>query len=239
MLKTLKRIFILSMLTVFSFSCKKNQVQEVSIPKEEGDGSGIISSSKWGPNDEKYKGQMIEFAKKFKAAKSVVKTSSMMACTSSAMANTYGYYNDPENLIVGGSYIEASSASVENNTATCASTLALIEDAKTYLTNEGYGDIVRRIYGTEMKFRLIHAANALVDLKSQFNSQWARTSQQGKLFNCIFQALGFSALAELGANFFLASKQVILAAVGKIATRYLGFFGAAIAVVSFVDCMWG
>lgn len=118
--------------------------------------------------------------------------------------------------------------------------IALVEDAKTYLTNEGYADIVNTWYNTPKAQRLIHAANALLDLKKQLNANHARSSgTQAKLTNCVLQAIGYSALAELGANWAAASRQVILKAVGKLATRYLNWFGAAIAVVSFADCMWG
>ena len=75
-----------------------------------------------------------------------------------------------------------------------------------------------------------------MDLKMQVGISNIQTT---KVANCIFQALGFTALAELGANWAGASRQVILRAVGKVATRYLGWFGAAIAIGSFVDCMLG
>ena len=147
----------------------------------------------------------------------------------------YGYYEDPENLVIGGPYNSASSSGQETFFQTCSNVTSAISSARTYLTNEGYSDIVTQL-GNE-SYNLIHAANSLMDLKKQVGM--STNNQAARMANCVFQALGFTALAELGANWAAASRQAILRAVGKVASRYLGWFGAAIAVVSFVDCMWG
>lgn len=52
------------------------------------------------------------------------------------------------------------------------------------------------------------------------------------------QAIGINAIYDAWFGKF-ATKRLLLAAVGKIATRYLGYVGAAIAVYDFADCMWG
>lgn len=148
---------------------------------------------------------------------------------------SFGYYNDSENLIVGGPYKSASTSSQETYFRTCSLVTSAIFSAKTYLLNEGYSDIVNTLDTPNERYKLIHAANALVDLKKVVNNS---SVTNARLANCIFEALGFSALAELGANWAVASRQVIIRAVGKLATRYLGWFGAAIAVASFVDCYW-
>lgn len=198
-----------------------------------------VPSPKQGPNDEKYVASIKRFARNFKNKE--VKNGRVVVnqCATSGQANVYGFYDDPEDLIIEGSYTEAGTVAAENAVENCDSMAVLIEDAKIYLLSEGYSDIVNLFYGTPRANRLTYAANALVDLKQQYSIEWARTANQAKIGNCIFQALGFSALAELGANWATASRQVLLKAVGKLATRYLGWFGAAIAVVSFVDCMWG
>ena len=209
-------------------------------------GSNQNNSMKWGKNEEIYKADLIRISNNLKKTYSdkiiepepepMPNPLPSYTCSASG-GSTYGYYQDPENLIFGGPYNSASTSGQESFFKTCSNVTSAIISARNYLINEGYSDIVSQIDSQGESFKLIHAANSLMDLKVQVGL--SGNNQTTKVANCIFQALGYTALAELGANWAGASRQVILRAVGKVATRYLGWFGAAIAITSFVDCMWG
>ena len=238
----MRRLFSLTVL-IFAIlslnSCEKEKdlkpISTMEVPSNPN-----IESPKWGQNDEIYKASLIAIARSLKKpmAKNEPEPEPIplpYTCLSSG-GNTYGLYQDPENLIIGGPFRSASSSGQETFFHTCSSISSAITSARTYLINEGYSDIVSELESQGENYKLIHAANSLMDLKKQVGISNIQTT---KVANCIFQALGFTALAELGANWAGASRQVILRAVGKVATRYLGWFGAAIAIGSFVDCMWG
>jgi len=162
-------------------------------------------------------------------------------CANSAGQNTYGYFYDDENIIVHGSYISASSYTYESNAANCFATQNIVNNARNYLYGNGYHDIVGQIEENDpvnAGFKIVHAANTLVWLKYQMGTLAERGSQE-RAVNCVLQAIGYAAIAELSANWATASRQYLLKAVGKLASRYLGWFGAAIALGSFIDCMWG
>lgn len=60
-----------------------------------------------------------------------------------------------------------------------------------------------------------------------------------KATNCALKAIVYTAIAELGDIWAVASSQVILQAVGKVAHKYARWVGVAIMVASFADCIWG
>ena len=162
-------------------------------------------------------------------------------CASTANQNTYGYYYDNENVIVEGAYISASSVTYENIAAECFASQNIVTNARSYLVSSGYHDIVFQIEEedpTNAGFKITHAANSLIWLRDQMGYVAERGSQE-RAVNCVLQAIGYAAIAELSANWATASRQYLIKAIGKLASRYLGWFGAAIALGSFIDCMWG
>jgi hypothetical protein len=70
-----------------------------------------------------------------------------------------------------------------------------------------------------------------------------RTAEaEGSWWDCALEAVGVAAVSELIASFgssaaIQASSSVILKAVGKVASRYAGWIGAAIMVADFTECM--
>ena len=251
---TIKSLMMISMGTLILFSCQKHDATKDENSRQtiaSGDPASASNSGsmKWGKNDDLYKAQMKEIGKKLKSSLAAridpnpdpdpdPTPQPSYSCSASGGV-VYGYYDDPENLVVEGPYEAASSSGQEAFLQTCSLVTDAISSSRTYLLNEGYSDIVSQLDLSGESYKLIHAANALSDLKEQVNGSSGGGYQQARIVNCILQAIGYSAIAELGANWASASRQVILRAVGKLASRYLGFFGAAIAVVSFVDCMWG
>ncbi len=66
-------------------------------------------------------------------------------------------------------------------------------------------------------------------------------SYANRLYDCVKTALGIEALFELWRERALstyAGKKMLIKAIGKVATRSLGWVGAAWAVADFVDCYW-
>ncbi|PZX59449.1 hypothetical protein [Hydrotalea sandarakina] len=67
------------------------------------------------------------------------------------------------------------------------------------------------------------------------------TAYAGDFYNCVKTALGIEALFELWrvrALSTYAGKKMLLKAIGKVATRSLGWVGAAWAVADFIDCYY-
>lgn len=211
-----------------------------------------INKIKWGKNEDDYLASLKKHSLKFKRNTSIAKVTQStleqsnfedeepepvnLVCNSSN-PNIYGYYDDPEDLIVEGSYVSANSLLQESQISNCNALLSTVSAARIYLISEGYSDIATIYDNSNNQLDLIHAANTLVDLKNKMLNNGNQTSNS-RIANCILQAIGYAAIAELSANWATASRQVIIKAVGKIAQRYLGWVGAAIAVSSFVDCMW-
>jgi hypothetical protein len=233
MLQHFKIPAVLILSVLFSAGCKKNEEKPLSLVPPDAN-QLTLSSFSWNHNDDRYLASMKRFSKNYN-----VKSSSRQArplYCAGARSTSYGYYDDPENFIVEGSYVAAATPADESAYMNCDSMLAIIREADIYLTSEGYWDIVK-LYRTE-RYKLIHAANTLIDLKIQCGYiSSVRTAQEAKFFNCVLQAIGYSAIADLGANWASMSRQAMIRAVGKLATKYLSWVGAAVAIVSFVDCI--
>lgn len=174
---------------------------------------------------------------------SIASNNRFASCNLNGGDSTYGWYSDSDSVIVEGSFTTAKTSSFELAARNCTDLQLSAEEANQYLINEGYSDIAYTYYTWEEKrYRVIYAANALIELKTEFIQDYNRSlgdNQQEKLVNCILQAIGYSAIAEIGANWATKSRQHIIKAVGKLAVKNLNWFGAAIAVASFIDCMWG
>lgn len=193
---------------------------------------------KWGKNEEKYIASMKQHAallKRFSNPARMEEPETIEDCNCNP--SVYSFFDDPDNLIVEGSYVSYVSNTQETQMTTCPELLSAIQTARTYLNDEGYDDIVNGIDTPSESYKLVHAANTLMDLKAQVAN--SGSTAEVKLANCVLQAIGYTAISSLVAEWATASRYAILRAVGKLATRYIGWVGAAIAVVSFTDCMWG
>lgn len=254
----------ISIVTICFIACKKESDSSLDIGNSKKVNESLVTSEsgnsitkskkrsyKWSKNDEKYQKELIENAKTLSGSISSYlvidpdpdpdpnPTPPPTYSCEAIGGLTYGFYEDPENLIVSGPYESASSSGQESYFQSCSSVDQAINSAKGYLLSEGYFDIVEQIELSNERYKLVHAANTLLDLKKQVDGTSAGTYHTARLANCILQAIGYGAASELFANWATASRQVILKAVGKLASRYIGWFGTAIALVSFADCMWG
>ncbi len=202
---------------------------------------------KFNKNDSTYLNNIKRLSKSFNLFGNGALSSSnrVNSCNLNGGDSTYGWYSDPEHIIIEGPFKSAKNVTYETVAENCPGLLAIAAEANQYLINEGYADITDIYYGKikpALRYHAIHAANALVELKTEFINNYARnagSSSQEKLFNCILQAIGYSAFVELGANWAIMSKQQIIRAVGRLASKHLSWFGAGVAIISFIDCMWG
>lgn len=62
--------------------------------------------------------------------------------------------------------------------------------------------------------------------------------QKADTIDCVLRATGIQTLHDAFWGLF-TNRRTLLRAVGRIATRTLGWFGAALIVADFADCMWG
>lgn len=162
-------------------------------------------------------------------------------CAVSGGTNMYGYFSDPENIVVEGPYTAASSPTYENNAAACLSSQNVVANAMNYLDLNGYHDLIVQFQGEDPSLaaiKSVHAANALLYLRSQLPLVESKGTQ-GRVVECILQSIGVAALADIMANWATASRTYLIKAAGKLAARYLNWFGAALAIANFIDCMWG
>lgn len=108
----MKKLFILGMFIFVGFACKKNTNSEIQIATSELQTvAEPIYSSKWGINDDKYLASIRRFKKGFKFTNAASRTA--VSCTSGGADSTYGFYDDPEDLVVEGSYVKASTTTLE------------------------------------------------------------------------------------------------------------------------------
>lgn len=224
---------MLTIVLTISISCQKS----VEAPKDE----PVVkneSSPEWGANDEKYVASLRNFRSSLSGRLNTL-------CTSGG-DSTYGWFSDPDSVLIEGPYSIAKVGSYESDAETCTALFTLAEDAEEYLTNEGYPDIVNMY--TYRHHYVVQAANALLELKEQMIIDWEDRNPSGKqaiagrqsgVANCLFQALGYATLAEIGANWATMSRQQIIKRVGKIILKHVGVIGSIIAIASFIDCMWG
>lgn len=192
------------------------------------------SSSKWNKNDETFKNSLQQFSNSINNRVPLPEEGDLYPIN----YVEYGYYDDPEDLIIEGPYVAAASSTEEAAFHNNATILNQIEESKNYLNAEGYSDIVSMFDNGDDKVKIIYAATILLDLKKQMQDAGVDTTN-ARAFNCALQAIGYTAVAELATNWALASRAVMLRAIGAVAARYAGWIGAAIMVGSFADCMWG
>jgi len=225
----MRNIFLIAVLAIVITSCKKEKGNS-SINEQ----TKIEQSYKWGANEDRYLNTLKSFKNEFKG---FYTTESTFLCTSSGQDSTYGFFQD--SMIIEGPYVTAKAEQFEVAAQNCMEFQAVIDSAKLYLESEGFSDIVSLWYNTPKSHWVVYAANTVIDLKGQLIANYARGNQTEKVWNCVLQAIGYTAAAELIANWSTMSRQAIIKAVGKLAKKHLGVFGAIIAVGSFIDCMWG
>ena len=224
-----------SLIITFTIACQKG----IEKPNEEKEKVSIIQSPKWNTNDDKYVESIKKFAQKYKLG-GLNRTSTY--CIPAGCDSSYGWYSDPDSMVVPGPYVMAKAGTYDDDAAACPSIDTLVADASNYLTSEGYSDIVALWEGSVKRHWLIHAANALVDIKEQYNNAYYRSGVAGRqttVWHCLLEALGGAALAEIATNWATMSRTALIKAVGKLAAKHLNWVGAIVAVVTFVDCMWG
>lgn len=175
---------------------------------------------------------------KFKAGQSGMTTT---GCTSSGGLSTYGYYSDYENIAVEGPYSAAVNATYENDAANCLLTQNVVANAYSYLYSQGYGDIIGQIQEENPNLvgaNVVHTANSLLFLKSHFAVEPVYEERIENVRDCLLKALGADIILHMVENWEGLSRQYLIKAFKKLATRYLGWYGVAWAIISFVDCMW-
>ncbi|MET0393616.1 MAG: hypothetical protein ABW019_10770 [Chitinophagaceae bacterium] len=154
---------------------------------------------------------------------------------------TGGYVGDPYDEVTAadGPIVQAISQQEEEQTRDVMQ--GQIANAKAYLNYHGLD--MSDEFGYDDP-RYIHAANIVMEMENttgipgQGGSGLISVSRENSLFGCAMQAIGINTLYEAWFDKF-ATKRMLIAAVGKVASRYLGWVGAAIAVYDFIDCMWG
>jgi hypothetical protein len=150
------------------------------------------------------------------------------------------YVGDPNDYVTAadGPVIQAVSQQEEDETRVML--LDQINEAKTYLNSHGIDLSDEYNYDDS---RYIHAANIIMEMEDTKGIPGSGggtipVARENTTFGCAMQAIGISALYHTWFDKF-ATKRMLIAAVGKLATRYLGWVGAAVAVYDFIDCMWG
>ena len=143
-----------------------------------------------------------------------------------------GRFPDDEKWVKDGEIVSANSIKTENSFRNNEDIQALINSAKVYLESEDL-DFTLEFQNEEYKY--IHAAQVYLDYKKSLIQ--SSEVKQNTFSGCILQALGVQAVIDS----FLTkmTKQTIIKLVAKLAKRYLGWLGAAIAVIDFIECYYG
>ena len=207
-------------------SCKK----KTSELQEELASISNTQSHKWGANDDKYLSALKKFSTNFKNIYGK-KNNTSSFCISNGPDSSFGWFADPDQDIVDGPYVLAKAGPYESNAANCPELISLAWDAHVYLLVEGYSDISGTYDQSDSKF---HAANTLLHLKHESNQFYFRTKGA---WNWLLQAIGYAAITELLSDWATLSRQKIIRRFGKIVSKNMGFFGAIIAIASFIDCI--
>lgn len=114
----------------------------------------------------------------------------------------------------------------------------IINETVSVLLNSGISEneIITE-FGSLNSPEIVLMSIALLNENSSYNSKYQNKSGVDVL-ECIAKAFTGIKLHEAFWKSF-TNRRVLLRAVGKLATRTLGFVGAALVVYDFADCMWG
>lgn len=170
---------------------------------------------------------------------------------------------DPNDEVIASYGPTILAASNEDELAARDELQVTITAAKNYLSSAGL-DFTTEFSNDD--FRYIHAANIVLEMEtkegfppegsgllnmnpinirtnatgtSNHNDQAIvfETSRENTVLGCLVQAVGIRALYDAWYDKF-ATKRMLITMIGKIAARYMGFVGTALAVYDFIDCMW-
>ena len=112
----------------------------------------------------------------------------------------------------------------------------IINETISVLINSGISekDIIKE-FGSLKSPEIALMSVALLSETSENKNTYAKG---GDVLDCAARAFVGMELHE-GFWSSFTNRRVLLRAVGKLATRALGFIGAALIVYDFADCMWG
>jgi hypothetical protein len=248
-------VSVFLLLIVALSSCKKETATKATIPEKNLTDKEKLSMQIFGntefrfnKNDSNYLNSIKRLSEKFnsKLRKGNPDNNSITACNLNGTDSTFGWYTDPDTVILAGPYVIAKTPTYESVAENCSDLIACAAEANQYLINEGYSDIAHTYYTVlrpGLRFHVIHAANALIELKENFIleevSRNSGNQVQQKIIQCILEAIGGATAAELASNWASMSRTQIIKAVGKLAAKHLNWVGAAVAIITFIDCMWG
>lgn len=154
------------------------------------------------------------------------------------------YVGDPYDDVTAADGYIVQAASLQEEEQTRVAMSGQVQNAKNYLNYHGLDLSDEYSYDDP---RYIHAANIVMEMESTTGipvpggsggAGGMLESRENSTFGCVMQAIGITSLYNAWFDKF-ATKRMLIAAVGKLATRYLGWVGAAVAVYDFIDCMWG
>jgi len=150
------------------------------------------------------------------------------------------YVGDPNDYVIAADGPVIQAVSQQEEVETRAMLLVQINEAKTYLNSHGLDLSDQYTYDDS---RYIHAAIIIKEMEDTkgipgIGGGTIPVAKQNSTFGCVMQAIGITSLYNTWFDKF-ATKRMLISAVGKLATRYLGYVGAAVAVYDFIDCMWG
>ena len=153
--------------------------------------------------------------------------------------NTSSYAVSPEFSF----FCESEIQSVYNQSKVVISAYGISEED---LTSEwGIDYDAEAIIKLSLSIAAYEAENKEIEAVSIKNSIFLSTSAYAKqrgMYDCLKDALGIEGVYEVLRQRALstyAGKKMLIKAVGKVATRSLGWVGAALAVGDFVNCYWG
>jgi len=245
-----KNFFVVALTAISIVSCTKTnevtQVQPIQTNSRSSAKQTTISLNEGGKAKDKYVKSLEKFKNKMRLKTPVLSNGRYaepiedVAGDENIISYTTGtYIGDPYDDVIAadGPIIQAVSQQEEEETRLLV--MEQISEAKVYLNSHGLDLSDEYTYDDP---RYIHAANIILEMENRKGIPSGggdiSVSRENTTVGCILQATGINTLYESWFNKF-ATKRMLIAAVGKLATRYLGWVGAAVAVYDFVDCMWG
>ncbi|WP_299128109.1 hypothetical protein [uncultured Winogradskyella sp.] len=111
--------------------------------------------------------------------------------------------------------------------------MPVINETIKLLNNEGISnqEIIDE-FGSLDNPEILYLSMGIVEYEGQ------SSYQKGDTVDCLLRATGLDAFHQGFWNSF-SNRRALLRAVGRVATRTLGWFGAALIVADFAHCMWG
>lgn len=139
--------------------------------------------------------------------------------------NYYGNCIDDEQWVLDGQYVSAANNDVEERIKNDAHFKYSVKSASELVKSKGF-NLDDEFLGKEYLY--IHAAQVLLDFDKAKSFEVAK---QNTIAGCILQAIGVKALIDEG-----MTRAALIKCVSKLAKRCLGWFGAAVACIDFIEC---